>query len=311
MKQLAGLLAAHCRRHGLLHIRWIEAVIGQRLAVGLDGEQWKARDLLGLYVGSAFDLAHHLLHLGRDAHELIEVVPVDLHGNVGTHARDQFVRPHLDRLGHLIVVARYRLKQLLDLPHQHFLGLARIRPVLPVFKHHEGVGNGWRHRIAGYLGGADLAEYALDLRERGQRLLQGLLHLDGLRQAGARNAQRLHRDVPFIEVGDELRTQTCRQQAGQHNERRRTAQHRPPVAQRPAEQRGIASGEPRHDLVLVLGHAPPEEQCDGCGHEREGQQDRPGERQHHRDRHRVEHLSLDAGQRKDREIDRGDDADAE
>ena len=46
------------------------------------------------------------------------------------------------------------------------------------------------------------------------RLLQRLLHLHRLREAGAGNAQRMHGDVAFVETRDELGAQARREQAG-------------------------------------------------------------------------------------------------
>lgn len=53
-------------------------------------------------------------------------------------------------------------------------------------------------------GRADLDEHALDLRQRGKGLLEGLLHLHGLGQSRAGNAHRLDDAVAFREVANEL-----------------------------------------------------------------------------------------------------------
>ena len=63
--------------------------------------------------------------------------------------------------------------------------------------------------------------------------------------------------------------------------------------------------------VLALVDPPAKQEGAEHRHEREREEQRTGERKHHGDGHRVEHLPLDARQREDRHVDDGDDDHAE
>ena len=310
-EQLAGDFATDGGRDGVLHVAGVQAVADQRLAVRRDGQQRQARGLLQPHVGRAVHRLRHRLHLFAEPHQRIQVVAVNLDRHVRAHAGDQLIHAHLDRLGELVVVARYLLHRGFDLGHQRRLCLARVGPFAARLEHDEGIGDrGW-HRIGRHLGGPELAEHAIDLGELLDPRLQRGLHMHGLVQAGAGNAHRMHGDVAFVQAGHELRAQARAQQAAQHHRRQRAGHHGPAPAQCPCQCGRVGATRPLHQPRVLLLHLAAQEQRDGGRHERQRQHHRAGQGQHHRDRHRVEHLSLHAGEREDRQVDRGDDAQAE
>ncbi len=149
------------------------------------------------------------------------------------------------------------------------------------------------------------------LRKLLDALFQRGLHGDGLFQAGAGNAQGMQRNIAFVQVGDELAPQTRGQYRAQRHRRKRCNGHPAAVPKRPIEQWRIDAARPAHRAVFVLGHLAAEQQRNRCRHEGQRQQHRAGQCQHHGDRHRVEHLAFDTGEREHRQIHRSDDAQAE
>lgn len=143
------------------------------------------------------------------------------------------------------------------------------------------------------------------------RFFQRGLHGDGLLQAGAGNAQGMQRNIAFVQVGDELAAQAGGQHRAQRHRCKRCNADPAAVPKRTIEQGRVDAARPAHRAVFVLGHLAAEQQRDRGRHEGQRQQHRASQRQHHGDRHRVEHLAFDAGEREHRQIHRGDDAQAE
>ena len=201
-----------------------DAIARQGGAVGLHREHRQPAHLLGLHVGRTGHGLHDRLHLVGDRQQRVEIVAEDLDAEIAAHAGDQLVEAHLDGLGELVVVARHLLDALLDRGDQIGLGAVRIRPFGARLQQDEGVGDVRRHRIGRDLGRADLGRDLLDLRELQDRLLQRLLHLHGLGEAGAGDAHRMHGDVALVERGDELAAHArCRDAARRRPARRPVA----------------------------------------------------------------------------------------
>ena len=118
----------------------------------------------------------------------IQIIPVDFESNVRAHARDQFVKPHFDRLGDLILAAGNLLDRVLQFAHEGSFRLAGIGPFLARFQDNERVGDAGWNRVGCDFWRADLGEHALDFRQLFDAPLEHFLHLDGLGKAGARNA---------------------------------------------------------------------------------------------------------------------------
>ena len=203
------------------------------------------------------------------------------------------------------------LDRCFDLGDQLGLGFARIRPLRTRLEHEEGIGHRRRHRVGRDFGSTELAEYALHFRKLLDPRFQRGLHADCLIQAGAGNAQRMHGDVAFVQARDEFRTQPRGQQRAQRHTDQRASNHPGAPAQRPCQRGGIGPPRPLHQAGVLFLDLAAQEQGDGGWHKRQRKQHRPGERQHHRNRHRVEHFSFDAGERENGQVDRGDDAQAE
>ena len=131
----------------------------------------------------------------------VHVVAEDFHGHVAAHAGDEFVEAHLDRLGELVVVAGQFLDGGFHLADEFGLGLFRDSG----------------HSVRGFsmtkpsatLGGIGsvaisavpiLAKTSFTSGNSLSALFERVLHLDGLRQARAGNAQRVQGDVAFVEA---------------------------------------------------------------------------------------------------------------
>ncbi len=120
-------------------------------------------------------------------------------------------------------------------------------------------------------------------------------------EAGAGNAQRLQRDVAFVEARDELA-------AHARGERRRSATSTsataPAITRDAPAQRHVAAparraaraAHQRRSRVSVT--RPRQNSATAAGTKVSDEQHRAEQRHDHGERHRVEHLSLDAGQRR-------------
>ena len=269
LEHLADRGAAHGHRHGVLQCANRQAVARQRGAVGRDRHQWQPGDLFELDVGGARDGAGQFLDLATDLRQPFQVVPVQLHRDLGAHPGDQFVHAHLYRLGEFVVVAGDRAHRGFEFADQLGFGLARIRPLAPVLDHDEGVGHRRRHRIGGDLGGPDLGNHFLDLGELLDARFQLLLHAHRLGKTGARNAQRMQRDVALVEIGDELAAEPGGQEADQHGQHHSASDHQLAPAQRFAEQRCVAAADAAHHRCFLLRYLPGDEQRHRSRHERE------------------------------------------
>src|SRR3546814_3688999 len=77
------------------------------------------------------------------------------------------------------------------------------------------------------------------------------------------------------------------------------------------EHRAIGLAETAHEPILFLFDLASYEKCHRRGNESEREDQRRGQGEHDRDRHRVEGFAFDAFESEDRQIDRGDDDDSE
>src|SRR5690606_9028131 len=139
LEQLAGNLTTDRGGNGLLHDPRIQAKARQRRTIRDDRQQWQAGRLFGLDVRRAIDLPGNRLDLFGDLDQHVQIIAEHLDRHVRTHAGDQLVGPHLDRLRELVVVAWKRRHRRLDLLEQHVLGLARVGPLRAWLHHQEGV----------------------------------------------------------------------------------------------------------------------------------------------------------------------------
>ena len=99
-------------------------------------------------------------------------------------------------------------------------------------------------------------------------LLQRLLHLDRLGQAGAGNAHRRERDVAFVEARDELAAHARRGNAAGDDDRDRDqTTTEPRVPDRAVEQRQVHPLGAAHEEVLLLRDLAGDEERDRGRHE--------------------------------------------
>ena len=101
---------------------------------------------------------------GRGAH-LVQIIAIELDGDVAAHAGDQFVEPHLDRLGDLETVAQQRRDLSLDALDDLGLVLHALGPLLLRLEDDKAVRDVGRHGIGGDFGGAGLGEHHLHFRQ--------------------------------------------------------------------------------------------------------------------------------------------------
>ena len=121
----------------------------------------------------------------------------------------------------------------------------------------------------------------------------------------------MQRDVPFVKIWNEFRTKPRCAYRTERDQCECAADQQFAVRHRLVEQRRVARVEPGHDPALLLLDLAGDEQRDGGGDEGEREQHGRRQRQNHGNRHRVEGLALDPGERKDRQVNHRDNHDPE
>lgn len=236
LEQLAGRFAADGDLDDALHLGNAEAVAGERLAVEPHGEDRQARDLLDLDVTGAADAPDRGLHLFCGALQDVEVVTEDLDADIAAHAGNQLVDTELDRLGDFIGATRNLVSSMIDgLDHLGFR-LVRVGPFGARFEHDVAVGLRRRHRVGRDLRGADAGEELLHFGDLLDAVLQGLLQVQRLGEAGAGNPDRRQRDVAFVQARNELATHACGGDAARNHDDHGHDGDRGPVVDGKAEQ---------------------------------------------------------------------------
>ena len=121
----------------------------------------------------------------------------------------------------------------------------------------------------------------------------------------------MHHDVALVQVRQELDAQPgCLQAAGDdHGHGCRHGQ--PAETQCRPEQRAVDEADAVDEAVPAVPDRSAEQDRDGGGHEGDRQRHGAQQRDHHGRGHGVKHLALDSRERKDRNVDGGDDADPE
>jgi len=196
----------------------------------------------------------------------------------------------------------------LQLGHQGFAGLARVRPLIFRFEHHVAVGDVRRHRIGGDFGGAGAGKDAFHFRHfRQNQRLQALLHVHRLRQAGARHAQRLQGKIPFTEARHKLAAHAAGEHAAEHDHGQCRAHRNGTMRHHPGQRRCINATCAAHHRALFFLDLTGDEQRDGRRDEGHGKQHGPEQSDDHGKRHRMEHFPFDAAQGEDRQVHDHDD----
>ena len=189
LKDLTRVRAAKRRAQNILHVRDVKPVARQGGTIGNDLQHWQASDLLDLHVLRARDAGHDLFDAAPCFEKRIEVITEHFDGHVSAHARQQFIEPHLDWLGELVIVAGNLLHGLLHFRDEVGARTPAVRPLAAGSEEDERVGDARRHRVSCDLCRADLRHDTLHFRKLAQSCFELRLHLDGLAEAGSWNAQ--------------------------------------------------------------------------------------------------------------------------
>ena len=288
----------------------------QRVAVGLDFDHRVFADAVELRLAAAGDCAERGADFAREPFEFGIVVAEDFAHEVGARAGHDFVEAHLNRLREEHVLPRHFVEH--GLAHEVAEFLLRDAPPIhtaPFFlrvEHHVGVAYVRVHRVGGNFGGADAREDLLHFRElASQHGLRLLLQIHRRREARAAAADELHREIALVELRDELGAEPRKDDKRQCENAEHREHEQPSKAQGEAQQRRIHGLRAAHDRVVLFLNLPAEQIRAKHGHERDREDERTAEREHHDKRHRLEHFPLDALQREDGQIDDGDDEHAE
>ena len=179
--------------------------------------------------------------------------------------------------------------------------------MLTRLEHDEVVGDIRRHGVGGYFGRAHFGKYAFDFRECLDGFLQRALHRHRFRQARARDAQRVHGDVTFVEIGHEFAAETSAHQDRDADQDQRGSKDQGLVREGEIEQRTVAAQREPHRHALAQRDIAAHEYRDSCRHEGNRQQHGGEQGRHHGKGHGMEHFPFHAAQCEDREINHDDD----
>ena len=238
---------------------------------------------------------------------MLHVVAVHLDCHLGTNTCNQLIHAHLHGLSELVVVAGNGAHRLLQFGEQYGPRLAWIGPFAAILQHDEGVSDRRRHGVGRNLCGADLGDDFLHLGKLLDPGFQLALHANRLRQTRSGDTHRVQGDVAFIQVRDELGSQACCKQAGQHHQHCRCRDDGDSQLNRLLEKRCIEAADAAHHLGFLLGNLAGDKQGDRSGHEGQRQHHRAGQGDDDGQGHRMEHLSFHARQREDRKVNSRDD----
>ncbi|KUJ04258.1 hypothetical protein AR275_11660 [Stenotrophomonas maltophilia] len=183
--------------------------------------------------------------------------------------------------------------------------------MVAILEHDEGVCDRRWHGVGRYLCCADLCDNLIDLGELLDGRFKLALHADGLRQTSAGNAQRVKRNITFVQIRNELSAHATGQKTRQYGENGCTTHNQFASTDCPFQHRAIQLGHAPHSLGFLLRDLARDKLSNRSGNEREGQCHRTSQRDNDGQGHRVEHLSFHAGERKDRDVDGGNDEQAE
>ena len=128
-----------------------------------------------------------------------------------------------------------------------------------------------RHWVGGNFGGTDFGEHAIDFRECLDRFLQLILHFNRCRQTGTRNANSMQRDIAFVQAGDKLAADTCRQQTRQDDNDDCNGNREFAIVHRCRQYRHIGFSGPYHHPALCFFYFTGQKECNRCRNKGEGE----------------------------------------
>jgi hypothetical protein len=182
-----------------------------------------------------------------------------------------------------------------------------VSPGVTRLERYEDVGHLDAHRVHGDLGAPGLADHGLNLRKLAQRSLERRRLPCGFGEARARESIDLERDGTLVELGNELGAARRRDANRAGEQPDRDADGRDAVTQDHVERASQPIAKRRDHSPLRLLRMERQHQRGEDRRQRDGQDERGGKREDDCERHRPEHLPLDALKREDREVDDRDD----
>ncbi len=269
------------------------------LAVVVHHELRHAHDLFHFHIRGTFHRADERSHFIAALEQLVQIVPVDLHGDIALHACDQFVEAHLDRLLEAEVHARDHAHLLVH-PFGHHFAVLGGGPLVLALHHDDQVLAFDGHGVGGDLARPDLAHDLCHFREFLQQDLgEFIAHMDALGEVAALTDSDVGGEVALVQFGNELATKPVEDEDRCHEQHQCAADHQCATAQERSELWRVP-------LLQAVDHAftptflrryvavEEERRCPGYVGEAEQQRTDDGEADG--ERHRAEHLALDTDQ---------------
>ena len=143
-----GLAAAERDLHHIGHIANRQTIGCNRRPVEIDHKRRQSFGLLNLDIRSTVDRAQRSCNALRRGIECFKIIAIDLDRYIGSNARNQLVKAHLDGLAELIIVAEQRVQPGFHPGNQRGLWFGRIGPLLSWVQDHESVGHVAGHRVS-------------------------------------------------------------------------------------------------------------------------------------------------------------------
>ena len=246
--------------------------------------------------------------LRRNPTQLLEIVSVHSGRHVRDRTAEQLVEAHLDRLREGGSTARSLARDgLLEMSNQLVFVEARS-PAVRRSQADEHVGLLEAHDVGRDGRAADPGDDLGDLGRRVQRrAFEYSRRSDGRIEIDVRRAGRLHDEVALVELGNELAADPKEQQHAGGQQQGRASDHEPRMRGRAGQNRAVqlvdrrttqgsrfGMSRGRRRTVAAAGTNVSESEERGRQGEDDGQ------------RHRPEHLAVDAGQGQDRHVDEED-----
>ena len=287
-----------------------DAIAGRGFPVHAHVEVGRAGHLFGIDVHSARDRAQRVGDGPGPLLEDVEVVPEDLHADLGPDAGRQHVDAIDDRLGPDVRHAgqRGRYVQLAD-------ELVARHPQPPFacrLQIHDGLRHVDRCRVRRRVRPRDLGDDRGDLRKLLQRLVLLPGDLDRLAEADGRIGDRHEHEIAFVQWRHELGADARHQRDGTGHDDESAGQRDGAIPQREVEHGAIQPHQRAHHRVVLFAPNPAaDEETAEHGNERHRQDRRPGHGERLGVRERVKQLALLAGEGEHRQERQDDDGERE
>ena len=146
-----SLLSAYTGLNHVLHVIHVQSEGSHGRPVDLDGQVGLSHRLLHVEVGGSLETGQQLRDVLADLSQHIQVLAINLDGQVGFHAAGQLVDPHGNRLGEVVYQSGFRLQ--IRFNHLHNIALLQaLAPLVHGFEHHPHIGLVNPHPVVGQVG---------------------------------------------------------------------------------------------------------------------------------------------------------------